>query len=388
MHSEELEHKNASVRRRGSHLVANRDTNRVRELRETRGISQGALAAAVRLSRQSVHAIEAGRAVPAVDVALRLATALDCPVEALFGSAATETLLSVESVGESKTGRVALAHISGRWLSYALDREGIQRSADGIIDRPVRGRGSVDPLRSVGEARENVVLMGCAPALGLLADRLNAHSGPGRFLWFARSSTSALEALGRRQTHLSGVHLVDSKTGEANVPDVRRHASKRSLVVITLARWEAGLVLPPGNPRRISGVSQLGRRGIRLVSREPGSGARRLLEQELRRVELPVDIARKASVQATGHIEVAHAVSMGAGDVGIATRDAALAFGLSFVPIAEERYDVVVSRDDLNDPRLARLFDVMTAGSFRRELSSLGYDAGQCGNRVAEILAA
>jgi molybdate-binding protein/DNA-binding XRE family transcriptional regulator len=366
----------------------NAESNRVRELRDARGLSQTALATAIGLTRQSVHAIEAGRAIPAVDVALRIARVLDCTVESLFGATAIDVRLVTEPVTEAKAGRVALANISGRWLSYSLDREGIRRSADALVAQSKDERVEVDELRSSAELRENVVIMGCAPALGLLADRLNAHPGPGRFLWFGRSSMKALEALERRQTHVAGVHLVDLKTGESNVPDVRRHNQKRAVVLITLARWEVGIVVDSGNAKGISQISHLGRRGVRLVSREPGSGARRLLERELKRAELSLNIARESALQASGHLEVAHAVAIGAGDAGIATRDAALAFGLKFLPIAEERYDLVVARDELNDPRLARLFDVMTAAPLRRELSSLGYDVGQCGDRVAEILAA
>ena len=368
--------------------MADTGSNRVRELREARGLSQVTLAATIGLTRQSVHAIEAGRAVPAVDVALRIARALDCPVESLFGATAADARLTTEAVTEAKAGRVALAHISGRWLSYSLDREGIGRSADALVAKSKGGKVEVDELRPSSESRENVVIMGCAPALGLLADRLNAHSGPGHFLWFGRSSTKALEALGRRQTHVAGVHLVDLKTGEANVPDVRRQGLNRAVTLITLARWEVGIVVARDNPRGVSQISHLGKRGLRLVSREPGSGARRLLERELKRAGLSVEIARDAVIQASGHLEVANAVSIGAADAGIATRDAALAFGLAFVPIADERYDLVVPRDELNDPRMARLFDVMTAAPLRRELSSLGYDVGQCGDRVAEIVAA
>ena len=360
----------------------------MREQRQARGLSQSELGTAARLSRQSVHAIETGRAIPAVDVALRLANALDCSVEALFGTAASPDRLTTEPVGDSFPGRVALSHISGRWLSYSMAGSDIGRSADAVASQVAPGRVEVDVLRSPLELRENLVIMGCAPALGLLADRLNARPGPGRFLWLSRSSTSALEALAREQTHISGVHLVDAKTGEANVPDARRHTPKRALVLITLARWEAGLVVTSGNPKQISRVSDLGREGVRLISRELGSGALRLLERELRLAQLPVEIASDAPMQASGHLDVARAVSMGAADVGIATRDAALAFGLAFLPIAEERYDLVVPRDELSDPRLARLFDVMTAGPFRRELSALGYDVGQCGDRVAEILVA
>jgi len=362
--------------------------NRVRELRDARGLSQAALCAAVGLTRQSVHAIESGRAVPAVDVALRLARALECRVEDLFGSAASEPRVAAEPVGEALPGRVSLSHIAGRWLSYSLSRDGAARSADAIAGRSVRGRVEVELLRPTVDVRENVVLMGCAPALGLLADRLNARSGPGRFLWLTRSSTSALDALDRRQAHLAGVHLVDSKTGEANLPDVRRLGSNRPLVVITLASWEAGLVILPGNPKAISTVAQLAKKGVRFAAREPGSGARRLLEQELSRAGLPTELASGASIHASGQMEVSHAVSLGAADAGIATRDAALAFGLGFVPLAQERYDLVVARDELADPRFVRLFEVMTSAPFRRELSALGYDVGQCGERVAEVLAA
>ncbi len=361
--------------------------NRVREQREARGLSQRALAAAVRLSRQSMHAIESGRALPAVDIALRLAQALDCPVETLFGDSASEAQFSVEPVGNAGPGRVALAHVSGRWLSYSLTLDGMGCSADAIASTG-RGRVEVEPLRSRAECRNNLVVMGCAPALGLLADRLNARSGPGRFLWLARSSTTSLSALAKQHTHVAGVHLVDAKTGEANVPDVRRHAGKRAMVVITFARWEAGLVLAAGNPKRIFGVSGLKNKGVRLASRERGSGARRLLDSALRRAALPLDVASGAALQATGHLQVARAVALGAVDAGIATRDAALAFGLGFVPLAEERYDLVVPQTELDDPRITRLLEVMISGAFRRELSSLGYDVAQCGDRIAEIAAA
>ncbi|MES1175814.1 MAG: substrate-binding domain-containing protein [Myxococcales bacterium] len=364
--------------------------NRVRDQRNARGFSQAALAAAVGLSRQSIHAIESGRAVPAVDVALRLAHCLACPVEQLFGQAPDEARLSTEAVGEPVPGRVALAHIAGRWLSYSLARDSSARAADALadVDARARTRVDVDLLRPVQDSRQNIVLMGCAPALGLLADRLNANAGAGRFLWLTRSSTSSLQALARRHSHLAGVHLVDGKTGEANVPDVRRLSAKRALVVITLASWEAGLVVPNGNPKAISKVAQLARKGLRFASREQGSGARRLLERELEHAGLDKSFAQRAAVEARGHVEVAQSVALGAADVGIATRDAALSFGLGFVPLAEERYDLVVGREDLNDPRLSRLFDAMTSGPFRSELSSLGYDVGHCGARVAEILAA
>ncbi|HTQ05002.1 MAG TPA: substrate-binding domain-containing protein [Polyangiaceae bacterium] len=357
---------------------------RVRAQREKRGLSQVELAHAVGLTRQSVHAIETGRAVPAVDVALRLARALDCEVEALFGGPSVEVELAAEPVGPSAPGRVALAHIAGRWLSYALDGDGIARSADAIAARG-RSQRRVEPLRPPAETRENVVVVGCAPALGLLADRLNSRAGSGRFLWFARTSTEALEALRRKEAHIAGVHLVDTKSGEPNVPHVRRAMRGRAVSVVTLGRWQAGIVVAPGNPRGLSDVAGLAHKGVRLVPRQPGSGAQLLLERELERAGLPQRLARGTVPPAAGHLEVARAVAMGFVDAGIATNDAALAFGLAFVPLAEERYDLVVARDELDDRRVTRWFEALTAAPFRREAAALGYDVAQAGARVAEL---
>ncbi len=367
--------------------MARSPLNSVRSLREARGLSQVALAAVVGLSRQSLGAIEAGRAVPSVDVALRLGRALDARVEELFAAPASTTLAPVAAAASGGAGRVALAQIGGRWVAHGLSGDAVCLAADGVATAGRRAELSVELLGSEGEARENVALMGCAPALGALADRLNGRKGPGRFLWFPGSSTASLEALGLGHVHLAGVHLVDPRTGEANVADVRRAVAGRALALVTLARWEAGLLTRPADTKRLRGVSDLGRRGVRLVVREAGAGAQRLLEARLKAAGLSVALARGATLRTTGHLEVARAIAMGAADAGVATQDAALAFGLRFLPLAEERYDLVVPAGQLSDPRLARLFDVVASSAYRRELSALGYDTRASGERVAEVRA-
>ncbi len=361
--------------------------NWVRERRVARGLSQVELAAAARLTRQSVGAIEVGRATPAVDVALRLAAALDCRVEDLFGAAEAERTILSEPASPQTVGRVALVQIAGRWVSHGLGAQAMHTRADGVVQGVRRGGLEVQLLLPSPDPAENFVLMGCAAGLGILADRLNSRAGAGRFIWLPRSSTDALHALARERTHAAGVHLVDPKTGEANVPDVRRLVRKTSVTLVTLARWEAGLVTAPGNPLKLRSCADLGRRGLRLVVRERGSGARQLLERGLRQAGLH-KLLGSARVQAPGHLEVASAVSMSAADAGIATRDAAIAYGLGFVPLADERYDIAIPTDSLEDARAQRLFDMLTSVALRRELSALGYDVSCGGDRVADLPAA
>lgn len=360
---------------------------RIRELRQSQGVAQAAFAQRVGLSRQSLSAIESGRATPAVDVALRIARALGTAVEALFVEPSPEAV-DAEPWSSDLRGRATLAEIGGRWVAYPLAGRVLETSADGLVPGAGRRGCAVEPLSSLAEARDNLMVLGCAGALGLLADRLNRARGAGRFVWLPTSSTRALEAVGKRLTHVGGVHLVDGRSGEANLADVRRHAGREPLVLITLARWEAGLVVAAGNPKQLRGVADLERHALRLAVRESGSGARRLLERELRRVGLSEALATQAAVRAAGHFEIAQAVALGAADVGVATRDVALGFGLDFLPLAEERYDLVVPRPLLDEPRIARLLDLLSSGAARRELQSLGYDVRQSGERVAEVNAA
>jgi molybdate-binding protein/DNA-binding XRE family transcriptional regulator len=363
--------------------------NQVRSLRELRGLSQVSLADAALLSRQSVSSIETGRSTPAVDVALRIAHALDCRVEDLFSQPAPASI-PVELAHPSPGLRVALARIAGRWVAHPLQRNDASNSADGWVvtaHRSRRTKPTVQPVRPTAELAHTFVLMGCAAGLGVLSARLNARPGAGRFTWLTRSSTAAVEALERKQTHLAGVHLVDPETGEADLRAVRALARDTPLALITLARWEVGLITAAKNPKRIRSVADFSRRGLRLVTREPGSGAQRVLETELRRAGLPLSLTRSARVRANGQLEAACAVAIGAADGGIASRDAAIAFGLAFVPLAQERYDLVLPASELDDPRAQRLLDEVASGSFRRELESLGYDARASGDRVSDVSA-
>lgn len=365
--------------------------NQVRAFRQARGLSQVELADAARLTRQSIGAIETGRATPAVDVALRIAESLGCRVEDLFAQPAAESL-SAEPAASAVGPRVALARVAGRWVAHPLAGSDVRHAADGLVTSGRRTRATrpslaVQLVRPTSELDRTFVMLGCAAGLGVLANRLSLRSGAGRFLWLSRTSTAAVAALARQHTHLAGVHLVDPETGAADLRQVRGLARTTPVALITLAHWEVGLVVPAKNPRRIRGVADFGRRELRLVTRESGSGAERVLEAELRRAGLPLSLARAAPVRASGQLEVACAVSIGAADGGIASRDAALAFGLEFLPLSVERYDLVLPVSALDDPRVKRLLDEVSSGSFRRELESLGYDARTSGDRVANLSA-
>lgn len=362
-------------------------SNRVRERREELALSQGALAERVGLSRQSIGAIEADRATPGVDVALRLASALGCSVEQLFAEPKAEASLLTESADPTASGRATVARVCGRWVSFPLGASSTHIAADAIIAHSDRRGIGVELLRPAAELEQNFVILGCALGLGLLADRLNSRPGSGRFHWFSRSSSAALAELGQQRTHVAGIHLTDARTGEDNVSEVKRLGYPEPIALVTLARWELGLLQRRGTAP-VRRIADLARPGVRLVGREAGAGTQRWLERELGAHGLPLTLARKPHLQASCHLGVARSIALGAADVGVATRDAAMALELDFVALGEERFDLAIPASALHDPRLQRLLDTLASGEFRRELSAIGYDTREAGKRAGEVHAA
>lgn len=247
---------------------------------------------------------------------------------------------------------------------------------------------SVVPLRDRGALRENILAIGCDPALGLLSAWLGERHPESRVIWLHAPSMAALGILAQGGAHVAGAHLLDEESREFNVPFVRSFFPNRSMVVINVARWEEGFVVRPGNPLRIRFVQDVARPNLRFINREAGSGARRLLDRLLAKAGTAPAEVNGYERTAAGHLAVAQAVAMGFVDVGIAMRASSLAHGLDFVPLAEERSDLVLPQELCGDPRVGRMIDALESRAFRRELSSLGgYQLSESGHLVEELRA-
>lgn len=377
----------------------------LRGFRVAHELSQAQLAQRVGLSRQALSAIEAGTAVPGTDVALRLARELGVPVESLFqlagGATQVEATLATATLatatlatpgGEARagvSGRVLLAEVDGRWIAHpmsASDRESLSRAADGLATTRLARRSKtvrVEPLGDLEAARERLLVMGCAPALGLLAARLGAAPTGVRVSWIRGQSMAALEALRRSEVHVAGIHLLDEASGQYNAPIVRAQLPGRGMLLINLASWEQGILVAAGNPLKLRTAADLVRPKVRFVAREAGAGAQKLLTRALRGEGARVSDMRRPTRVASGHMEVAEAIALGTADAGIAIRSAALAYGLDFLPLAEERFDLVIPRGLATDARVERLVDMLGSRAFRRELEAVGgYSTALSGQRV------
>jgi molybdate-binding protein/transcriptional regulator with XRE-family HTH domain len=367
----------------------------LRAARLQRGLSQAELAVRAGVTRQAISAIESGKAAPTMSVALRLARALGRRVDDLFRlvdelPGVSAELLDDGSVTDGERVRVQVANVGGRLIARPLTgAAGVVLSlprANGIA----RARGQGEPSGVVrvelfvepSGLENTVVAVGCDPAMSLLVEHLKRRHPLMDLVAQGGNSLQALEAVARGEAHLAGTHLLDPETGEYNLPFARRLLGEDARLV-TFAVWEQGLMLAPGNPAGIQQVGDLARPGIRIANRETGSGARALLDAEIRRAGLrPAQVAGYAAV-VRSHLAAAESVAAGLADAAIGVRAAAQALGLAFVPVARERYDLAIPAQFFDLGPVQALLETLTSPLFRLEVEALGgYDVAPMGTLV------
>jgi putative molybdopterin biosynthesis protein len=295
-------------------------------------------------------------------------------------------------LGEDEHVRVRLGRVAGQLVASPLSRgAGVLTSlvrADGVLVVPADREGEhagaevdVSLLRGLAEVGRTIVAIGSHDLVLDLASTWLRRRDPLTSLASGNvGSLGGLVALRDGLSHVAGSHLLDPETGTYTWPYIRRVLGDAPVEVVRLVRREQGLVVPPGNPRGLRGLEDLAGGSVTFVNRQRGSGTRVLLDHELARLGIPPDAVAGYEREAYTHLAVAAAVAAGRADAGLAIRAAAEAFGLSFVPVASEPYDLVIAR---RDPVLDPLFQLLADESFRHDVESLGgYDATEMGRPV------
>jgi molybdate-binding protein/transcriptional regulator with XRE-family HTH domain len=341
-------------------------SNRVRQQRLSKGWSQSELARRAGISRAAVSAIEIDRLVPSVAAALALGEAFGCSVEDLFGEKRAAS-------GEPEwawpptqaAGRYWHARVGGRRVCFP-----VEVTPAGVVAHDGVYRDGRFTPRDGANAEETLVLASCDPAAGLLAAEFGRTTGF-RLLVLPRSSGQALELLRRGLVHAAGVHFAGTNETDRNARDVRAAVGPGHRL-LGVADWEEGLAVDPA-----AGVSTVGgalRARLRWVGREPGSGARRCLEELRPTRPAPRRLARD-------HRGVAEAVRSGWADVGVCHRLAAEEAGLRFLPVRQEAYDLCYPAASDSDPRLVALVAFVRSAKCRRLLGDLpGFAVGRTGD--------
>jgi molybdate-binding protein len=257
--------------------------------------------------------------------------------------------------------------------------------AGGVIAEDDRSRRRMSrKVRPVGPPRPTLVAAGCDPALPLLESPLGLLDPSVAFSWWPCPSREALRLAADGLVHVAGTHLrgPDSQYNIGPAAELMPEGGE----VIGFCSWREGLVLRPELAGRICGVKDVAEGGLRLVNREPGAEARSLLDRQLADAGIEGSQLAGYDTRADGHLQVAAAIAAGLADAGIASEQAALAYDLAFIPLAAERFDLVIPAGHVSTPEVQGLLKVLSSAWLLDQLASLpGYDPGRCGERIAAL---
>ena len=356
---------------------------RLRLARQARGFSQGQLARMARVSRQAVSAVETGLSDPSLRVALTLSRALGLTVEELFGPAMPEPSVPVHALAPlgDEGSRVSLAPMGEAFVAVPLSGATVTRAGFAPAGGRVSGPGRGTPL---GPRRPTLVVAGCDPALPLLELPLGLLDPPVAFLWWPCASQEALGLAATGLVHVAGAHL-RGRSGDYNTGPAAE-LLRDGADVIGFCSWREGLVLRPEQAAQVGDVADVVSGGLRLVNRKPGAEARRVLDRELDSLGVSGSGLPGYDTTVAGHLDVAAAIAAGLADAGVASEPAALAYGLAFVPLTVERFDLVIPARQTGTREVQGLLRVLSSSWLLGQLASLpGYDVTQCGERIASL---
>jgi putative molybdopterin biosynthesis protein len=269
----------------------------------------------------------------------------------------------------AKRGAIPCTRVTGKWLfPKTLIDQWLEESA----------RRAGQPRQET--ARPFLLMAGSDdPSLGILRHCYTSRLAPTAFFVAPIGSQAGLAAVRGGVADVALSHLVDPVSGEYNLPYLQQFLPAGGAVV-TLFQRDLGLVMPAGNPLRLRTIADLSRGGVRLVNRQAGSGTRWYLDQELARLGLDARQLDGYQDVVTTHLEVGLKVLRREADTGIATHATARLLGLDFVPLTQERFEMLIPAQRFFARNIQLLLDVVGSREFRQRVDALGgYDTSESG---------
>lgn len=290
----------------------------------------------------------------------------------------------VSVMGVEDFVRMTIGKVGDKYIANPLTRAaGVTMSmvrADGLLRIPATSLGfeqgeeaEIELYKPLQQIDNTMVFAGSHDmTLDLLASAVHRHDA-GRFLSSAHvGSMGGILAIRKGDAHAAGVHLLDESTGEYNVSFAEKYLGDLPFVLVNLVYRQQGWIVPAGNPAGIHTVNDLLQDGLIYINRQRGAGTRLLFDYLLKQADIQPEQVYGYNREDFSHLSVAAAVAGGTADCGLGILSAAKVFGLDFVPVAEERYDLLMTKEFYESDAGKSLLSVITSESFRTEVEELG----------------
>jgi putative molybdopterin biosynthesis protein len=274
----------------------------------------------------------------------------------------------------ANANKIPSTRVTGKWIFPKQ-----------LIDRWIEESASSNMAVARGTTQRAAVLLAAGsddPSLSVLQELCRAHEGTPSLFMATVGSSAGLQSIRSGIADFATAHLLDparpvsgGRAAQESVPN--------GTVIVQLFYRELGWLVQKGNPLGIESVRDLARPEVRFVNRQPGSGTRIFLDQELARVRVNGKrIAGYDEIVST-HLEIGLRVMSGRCDVGLATRTTAQLLDLDFVPLTRERFDMLVPNDRFLTKPMQNLLSVVASREFRNRVGALGgYDVSESGRIV------
>ncbi len=280
--------------------------------------------------------------------------------------------------------RVRMGHVDGRLIATPLNRgSGVVSSfmkADGILVIPQGLEGheagsevEIRLLRPKEELEHTLVAIGSHdPLLDELADLLH-RGNPAYYMASTHTgSMGGIMAVRRGETHVAGIHLLDENDGTYNESYVRRYFPGGGVRLVECVGRTQGIMAEAGNPKQITGIESLASSDIRYVNRQKGSGTRILMDYLCKKHGLDTASIYGYEREEFTHTSVAAQIASGSADAGMGIYSAARMYGLAFIPVCTEQYDLLIPDSAWDTPLVQEMLEILRSREFAGKLEELG----------------
>lgn len=230
-----------------------------------------------------------------------------------------------------------------------------------------------------------VIISGQDVSLDILASYIEVNYDHFRPLRSYVGSLDSLIAMYKGEADIVSMHLLDGDSGDYNVAYARKILVSQPIVIVNLTSRSAGLYIQKGNPKNITSWQDFSRKDVKIVNREIGSGARVLLDEQLRLNKILTKEVNGYKNEKTSHLGVAGAIANNEADLGVGIEKVAKTVGIDFIPLVKERYDLIILKTKENKQLINAVLTTLRSEQFKNQLNSLGgYDLSLTGDIMFE----
>lgn len=285
-----------------------------------------------------------------------------------------EEFLRVNLISEKENKYTAVPLKRGSSAMESIVKaDGIMRIAENKEGLHPGDQAPVILLNSENKIKNNLLLIGSHDlSLDLIRNQIKKRAFNFDLNLQTVGSMAGLTSLRRGESHLAGAHLLNPESGEYNISYLKRFFKGQKLALINLVYREQGFYLKKGNPKNIKEISDLLNNDLNYINRQRGAGTRVLFDYLLKENSInPAEIAGYDKEEYT-HIAAAAAVGRGSADAALGIRAAAEIMDVDFLPLAEEKYDLILKAEYLEDQRIKQLIELISSEEIKNEIEKLG----------------